>query len=492
MALVEGTRSLTHGELSALADATARGVLERCAAWDLAGDRVAVLSEPGIDWVVAVWGVWRAGGIAVPLCASHPVPELVHALGDCEPARLLVSAGLEERGREAAARCGVEVTPLRELVPGAPAPRSRLRLDASGRGALIVYTSGTTGGAKGALHTHGSLAAQVDALLAAWDWRADDRTANVLPLHHVHGIVNVVSCALAAGARCEMLPSFDPATIWSRFAERELSVFMAVPTVYARLIALWEGADDMARERWSRGARTLRLMVSGSAALPVSVLERWERATGHRLLERYGMTETGMILSNPLDGERVPGTVGQPLPGVEVRFAAGGEPCAESTDGEARRGEIEVRGPALFREYWRRPEATRDAFTADAWFRTGDVGVLEHGRYRLLGRASVDILKTGGYKVSALEIEEVLRTHPQVAEVAVVGVPDEEWGQRVAAAVVLRAGGAALGLEALREWSKQRLAPYKAPSLLRVVGELPRNALGKVTKPAVAELFAAE
>jgi malonyl-CoA/methylmalonyl-CoA synthetase len=363
---------------------------------------------------------------------------------------------------------------------------------------LLVYTSGTTGGPKGALHTHRSLAAQVDALLEAWGWTAGDRIANVLPLHHVHGIVNVVCCALAAGARCELLPSFEPAAVWERFAAGELTVFMAVPTVYSRLLSAWEAAGAERRARWSEGARSLRLMVSGSAALPVSMLERWEAATGHRLLERYGMTETGMILSNPLAGERVPGSVGTPLPGVDVRFAGGGEPCdegpdpeitdPESPDPDARRGEIEVRGPALFAGYWGREAATREAFTDDGWFRTGDVGLLEHGRYRLLGRSSDDILKTGGYKVSALEIEETLRAHPAIAEVAVVGVADQVWGQRVAAAVVL-ADGATLDLEELRGWGKERLAPYKVPTLLRVIDALPRNALGKVTKPAVSERF---
>ncbi|HVS64005.1 MAG TPA: acyl-CoA synthetase [Thermoanaerobaculia bacterium] len=493
LALTEGSRTLTHRELSEAADLLAAALLERGGVSDLAsgldGERIAILVEPGIDWVVALWGVWRAGGIAVPLCVSHPVPELLHALGDSEPSLLLASSALEERARTAARGGDVEVRLVGELAAGAASPTETSPLrDRAERGALIVYTSGTTGGPKGALHTHASLSAQVDALLEAWGWSRDDRTVNVLPLHHVHGIVNVVCCALASGARCEMMPGFDPGAIWERFAARELTVFMAVPTIYARLVAAWEAAGATERERWRSGARTLRLMVSGSAALPGSVLERWERATGHRLLERYGMTETGMILSNPLDGERVPGAVGRPLPGVEVRFAGGGEPFVESDDPKALRGEVEVRGPGLFRGYWGREEATREAFTADGWFRTGDVGVLEHDRYRLLGRSSVDILKTGGYKVSALEIEEVLRAHPRIAEVAVVGIPDEEWGQRIAAAVVLCDRGS-LELDELREWSKQRLAPYKAPSLLRIVDRLPRNALGKVTKNMVQELF---
>ena len=223
-------------------------------------------------------------------------------------------------------------------------------------------------------------------------------------------------------------------------------------------------------------------MMSGSAALPVQTLERWREITGHTLLERYGMTEIGMALSNPLDGERRPGFVGTPLPGVEVRLVDDdGRDVAEGTPGE-----LEVRGPDGVLEYWQRPEETRDAFR-DGWFRTGDMAVSRTASYRLLGRTSVDIIKTGGFKVSALEIEEVLRTHPAIAECAVVGVHDEEWGERVSAAVELRPG-ASLSLDELQQWAKARLAPYKVPRALQAVAALPRNAMGKVVKPEVAGL----
>ena len=224
-------------------------------------------------------------------------------------------------------------------------------------------------------------------------------------------------------------------------------------------------------------------MVSGSAALPVSTLERWKQISGHTLLERYGMTEIGMALSNPLRGERVPGSVGTPLPSVEVQLVGeNGEPVVRGTPGE-----IEVRGPSVFAEYWGKPDATRDAFR-DGWFRTGDTAVVENGVYRILGRTNIDILKTGGHKVSALEIEETLREHPAIAECAVVGVPDAEWGERVAAAVVLKAGDA-LDLPSLRAWAREFLAAYKIPSRILVLDALPRNAMGKVMKPAIAAMF---
>jgi malonyl-CoA/methylmalonyl-CoA synthetase len=258
---------------------------------------------------------------------------------------------------------------------------------------------------------------------------------------------------------------------------------MAVPTMYHRLIAAWDDASPVTRNVWSAGCRRVRLMVSGSAALPVTTLERWREITGHTLLERYGMTEIGMALSNPLHGERRPGTVGRALPGVDVRLVDdAGDPSAPGAVGE-----IEVRGPQVFLEYWRQPDATREAFR-DGWFRTGDLSRIEDGYYRILGRTSVDIIKTGGFKVSALEIEEELRQHPSVAECAVIGVNDPEWGERIAAAVEL-VPGTDLSLEQLQHWARDRLAPYKLPRALLQVTALPRNAMGKVMKPEISRLF---
>lgn len=226
-------------------------------------------------------------------------------------------------------------------------------------------------------------------------------------------------------------------------------------------------------------------MVSGSAALPVSTLERWREISGHVLLERYGMTEIGMALSNPLRGERMPGRVGTPLPGVEVRLIddSGGVVAGEGA------GEIIVRGKNVFLEYWNNPEATNEAFMEGGWFKTGDIAERDaQGSYRILGRKSVDIIKSGGYKISALEIEEVLREHPSIEECAVVGIEDEEWGERVCAALVLR-GEKNVSPESVREWCRERLAPYKIPSRIITVSELPRNQMGKVTKPEVIQLF---
>ncbi len=480
---------------------------------DLKEERVAFLLTPGFPWVAAQWGIWRAGGVAVPLPLNSTRPELEYFIDDTQASTLVFDASAapllspiaEARGIRALslshdqlrARPSAE---LPDITPNiAPNIAPNLINTNSHRRALILYTSGTTSRPKGVVTTHANITAQIMCLVEAWEWSADDRIVLCLPLHHVHGIVNVVSCALWSGATCQMLERFDPNAVWDHIASGSATLFMAVPTIYVKLIAAWDRASPERRADLSRACAGLRLMVSGSAALPVSTLQRWQEISGHTLLERYGMTEIGMALSNPFRGERVPGSVGRPLPSVEVQLVGeNGEPVAPGTPGE-----IEVRGPSVFAEYWGKPETTRAAFR-DGWFRTGDTAVVENGVYRILGRTNIDILKTGGHKVSALEIEEALRQHPAIAECAVVGVPDPEWGERVAAAIVLKDvlkevlrdvlndapnDGEALDLPSLRTWAKELLAAHKLPSRLLVLDALPRNAMGKVMKPAVAALF---
>ncbi len=450
---------------------------------DLQEARVAFMAPPGLEYVAVQWGVWRAGGIAVPLCLAHPLLEIEYVLDDTGASILVAHPDFEAMLRPAAEERGIRFVLTTEAMDAAA--RDLPEVDPARR-AMILYTSGTTSKPKGVVTTHRNVTAMITSLIEAWGWTEDDHILHVLPLHHAHGIVNVLLCALWAGAVCEMLPKFDAETVWQRFAERPLTLFMAVPTIYGRLIRAWDEASEGTQARWSEACAAMRLMVSGSAALPVSVLAKWQSISGHTLLERYGMTEIGMALSNPLHGERRPGFVGLPLPGMNVRLV---DETGRVIDEDGRQGEIEVRGPNIFLEYWNRPDATQQAFR-DGWFCTGDISVREDGYYRILGRSSVDIIKTGGYKVSALEIEEMLRTHPALRECAVVGVEDPEWGERVCAAVICRADET-LTLDALRAWAKERLAPYKVPSRLQVLDELPRNVMGKVTKPAVKALFIA-
>jgi malonyl-CoA/methylmalonyl-CoA synthetase len=447
---------------------------------DLGEERVVFMVDPSFDYVRTQWGIWRAGAVAVPLCLTHPPTELAYVLDDARPATVVAGPQYDDVLRPLATERGLHYLRTDEL----SVPIGQLPPIEPNRRAMMLYTSGTTGRPKGVVTTHATIAAQITSLIQAWEWEDADRILLTLPLHHIHGIVNVVSCALWAGAVCEMASRFDAEAVWHRLSSGDLSLYMAVPTIYHRLIGAWDEAEPDRQRRWSEGCQRLRLMVSGSAALPVQVLERWREISGQTLLERYGMTEIGMALSNPLRGERIPGHVGRPLPSVEARLVdETGQPVDDGVVGE-----IQIRGENVFLEYWDRPEATQKAFAAGGWFRTGDVAVSDDGVYRILGRASVDIIKTGGEKVSALEIEEVLLGHDQVEECAVVGLDDPEWGQRVVAAVVPVAGQVPTP-EALRSWCKERLAPYKVPKDWHLVPELPRNAMGKVTKPDVVKLL---
>lgn len=446
---------------------------------DLNGSRVAFLVEKP-SYTSVQWGIWRAGGIAVPLCDVHPMPELDYVIEDSD-ANVLIAEGIFiERLEPIARHRALPLMRLPDLLSSSIGPLPQVGPQ---RPAMILYTSGTTGKPKGAVTTHSQIEAQITTLIEAWEWTSDDHILHVLPLHHVHGIINILCCALWAGARCETLPRFDADQVWDLFIKRKFTLFMAVPTIYVRLITAWEKAPASRRKQMSEACKSFRLMVSGSAALPVSVLEKWREITGHTLLERYGMTEIGMALSNPLHGKRVPGAVGVPLPGVEVRVVdEAGVPVPEGEEGE-----LQVRGPGVFSGYWRRPQESKESFR-DGWFCTGDVAVVDGGVYRVLGRKSIDIIKTGGYKVSALEIEEVFRAHPDIADCAVVGVEDPQWGERVCIGIVPKPGKS-LTMDYLRDWGKQRLAPYKVPSRMLILEELPRNPLGKVTKREVKSLF---
>jgi malonyl-CoA/methylmalonyl-CoA synthetase len=406
--------------------------------------------------------------------------ESAYFCDDADVDLVLVTADQAERARAAAGS-----RPVVDIATIAHAAAREIEV-ADTSPALMLYTSGTTGKPKGAVLSHGNLSIQQELLAETWGLVASDVLLHALPLHHMHGLCIALLSCLGAGATVRMLPGFDAARIW-RDMERS-TVFMAVPTMYKKLVEALDTSPE--RERWMQNATKLRLATSGSAALPVTLAERWKTITGTIPLERFGMTEIGVGLSNPLHGERRAGTVGLPLRTVETKVD-------ETT------GELFVRGPSVFSQYFRREEATARAFVggsaeggtpprpSDGWFQTGDTVTRdERGYFRILGRTSVDILKSGGYKLSALEIEEALREHAAVSDVAVVGVPDETWGDRVVACVVVRTG-ASLEPEQLRAFAKEKLASYKCPKEVFVMGDLPRNAMGKVQKPALVEMIKA-
>jgi len=465
---------LVH-ESAALASALLRG------ASDLEQQPIVFLLPASFEYAVVQWGIWRAGGIAVPLTVGAALPELEHVLVSVGASRAVVQSPPNQEFVDLFASLGIELLLLDALTRQEPVPLPAITTD---RAAMILFTSGTTSKPKGVVITHSNIQAQVETLVQEWEWRKDDRIPLFLPLHHVHGIVNVLTCALWAGASIEPFPSFQIDRVLARVASGAYTVFMAVPTIYVKLIQRLERMEPAERDVCCDGFRNMRLMISGSAALPAEIHQTWKNLTGQELLERYGMTEIGMAISNPVHGERRPGSVGKALPGVEVRLVS---ESGEVIENENVPGEIWVRGASVFAEYWKNPKATGEAFS-DGWFVTGDMAVLERGYYRIMGRLSVDIIKSGGYKLSALEIEDVLLMHPDIVECAVVGVEDETWGEAVAAAVVLNEG-ASLGLEELRAWAGKQLSGYKLPKHLKVVATLPRNAMGKVTKPAVRDLF---
>ena len=440
---------VTAGEL----ETETRRVAGRFAGAGLApGDRVLFSTAPSIALVMAHVAAYRAGLVAVPANTACTEREVAHVVRDAGIRAAVVDD--VERGRwvrDAGEDDVVVVGPEVDL-PDAPAPV----LDAVGPDDLahLGYTSGTTGAPKGAALSHGNLLANSEALERAWRWTADDRLVLALPLFHAHGLCNGLHGTLLAGASAVLLPGFTVDGVLDAAAEHGATLFFGVPTMYHRL-AVAGRAAELGR---------LRLCVSGSAALPAELHRALQDAAGLRVLERYGMTETNMLVSNPYDGERRAGTVGFPLPGVEVRLAD------ES-------GGIDVRGPNVFAGYWQRPEATAETFTDDGWFHTGDLGSWDDDGYlTILGRAK-ELIITGGYNVYPREVEDVLADHPGVAEVAVVGEASDEWGETVVAHVVGDGDTAALLAHA-----ETQLSPYKRPRKVVWVDALPRNPLGKVQK----------
>lgn len=479
-AIVSNGQSYTYDNLLVSSQALAAELLDR--QYDLAEAKVAFMVSPGFDYVKTQWAIWQAGGVAVPLCITYPLPSLEYVLEDSGASIIVVT-----QEYESILSAWAKTRNIRFIVLDATTliskSEKKLHVVDVEREAMILYTSGTTNKPKGVVTTHKNIEAQVSTLVKAWHWTSADHTLCVLPLHHVHGIINVISSALWSGATVEFLHPFSAESVFETFKKSDVNVFMAVPTIYYKLISYWESLSKSEQETISARLAAFRLMVSGSAALPVSVMEKWKVISSHTLMERYGMTEIGMGISNPYEGERRAGYIGQPLPGVSVRLVDDHNNVVKPSEA----GEIQVKGENVFSKYWNKPEATRTAFTADGWFKTGDVAIVEDNYYRILGRDSIDIIKSGGYKISAIEIEEILRTHPDVADCSVIGIPNEEWGEVVVAVLIVH--DAAFDVGKLNGWIRDRMPAYKIPRHYKVVQELPRNAMGKVIKNELKKIF---
>ncbi|MFD8915639.1 acyl-CoA synthetase [Streptomyces sp. NPDC059575] len=465
-ALRFGPRALTYAGLAAASGALAARLR--------GAGRVAVWATPELETAVAVTGALLAGVAAVPLNPKSGERELAHILADSAPSLLLAAPGAELPP-------GVRDLPLLDVDAYATGTVPVDAYDAYDAyddedPALVVYTSGTTGPPKGAVLPRRALTTTLDALADAWQWTGDDVLTHALPLFHVHGLVLGVLGPLRRGGEVRHLGRFDPEGV-ARELRSGATMLFGVPTMYHRLAEALPGDPELAKAL--AGAR---LLVSGSAALPVHDHQRIAAATGRRVLERYGMTETLMNTSVRADGEARPGTVGVPLPGVELRLVEDDGTEVTALDGESV-GEIQVRGPNLFTGYLNRPDATAAAFTADGWFRTGDVAVREADGYvRIVGRKATDLVKSGGYKIGAGEIENALLELDSVREAAVTGEPDPDLGERVVAWVVPADPQSPPSLEELASHVARRLAPHKRPRVLRLLSALPRNDMGKVMK----------
>jgi malonyl-CoA/methylmalonyl-CoA synthetase len=428
------------------------------------GSRVAVWATPTPEACVAVVATLLAGAVSVPLNPKLGETELAHILTDSEPALLLCAPGAElPAGTKGLTRVEVGLAGAAAALPPEELP------DAP---ALILYTSGTTGPPKGVVLPRRAIASNLDALYGVWEWTAGDVLVHALPLFHVHGLVLGVLGPLRLGGRFRHVGHFSPEAIAAEL-ERGATMVFGVPTMYHRL------ADEAdAQPRMAEALRRARLLVSGSAPLRVRDHNRIELATGQRIVERYGLSETLMNCAARASGPRTPGYVGPPLPGVDVRLVGEDGSALEGEDDETI-GEIAVRGPNLFLEYLNRPDATAEAIR-DGWFYTGDLGVRGPAGIRIIGRKSTDLIKTGGYRVGAGEVEACLLEHPEVVEVAVTGEPDEDLGERIVAWVVPR--GAQRDADELAEHVARLLTPHKRPRAVRFVDELPRNEMGKVRK----------
>ncbi len=478
VALVEGDNSYSYGEVNERIDRFATGLLG--AKSDLEEERIAFFIPASLDYVTVMHGVWRAGGIAVPLNVASAVSELDHYLTCASVTRMIANGEYQESLKELCAELNIELMSVDDVL--AETAGDLPVLDENRR-AMMLFTSGTTNKPKGVVSTHKTIVAQITTLIDAWEWTSDDVIPLFLPLHHIHGIINILSCGLWAGATVHLFAKFDIPKITQEVTAGTYNVFMAVPTIYVKLIQYFDSIDNAEVAQICDGFKDMRLNISGSAACPVKLFKQWQELTGQVLLERYGMTEIGMGISNPYNGERRAGCVGHPLPGVECQlFDEYDQPITE----EASPGEIRIKGDNVFLEYWDNPAATTESFK-DGWFCTGDVAVVEDGYYRIMGRSSVDIIKSGGYKLSALEIEGVLLTHDAIAEVAVIGIEDDTWGEAVTAFIGLNPG-AELDYESLKNWCDGKMSSYKIPKAIKIVEALPRNAMGKVTKPALREM----
>ncbi len=469
--------------------------IRKCALWlhragIRKGDRIGFLLPKSTEFIFFHLAALSVGAISLPVNPAYSAEEIAYFLADSQSSLLITDArGSEKLKKLGGSGGGTKIALVDDSSPDGREPL-RKEMQKMGEGecrtypahdddvAMILYTSGTTGKSKGAMITHRNLVTNMRALQQIWGWTERDTLLHVLPLFHIHGLIVALHGALHAGSTVILHKKFDPQKTWETIQEEKCTLLTAVPTIYHRLLRDW---DTMKPD-----LRTMRLFISGAAPLSENLFCCFKEATGFRILDRYGMTETGVIASNPLDPcRRVPKSVGFPIPGVQVRIA---DERGKGTE-PGKVGEVWVRGHSIFKGYWRMPQKTEEVFAA-GWFRTGDLGYQDpqdFGRIYLVGRAK-ELIITGGYNVYPKEVESVLERHEAIQEAAVIGIPDEDFGEKVAAVIVWRKDKNPPPPQAIIAFCKEHLASYKCPQEVRVVEQLPRNAMGKVVRSSIQEI----
>ncbi|CAF1076237.1 unnamed protein product [Rotaria sordida] len=533
VALVDQSSSYTYEQLYSIARQFSHrlsSIIQQEKSTDNAIDtnsiQIGVLCPNDASFIIALWASWMIGATVIPLSLQHPPTLIDYFLNDAQCRAVIVgdnhSYDLIKTTLENNSQINIPIININknDLSSTITHDDNLLSPTINQKNALILYTSGTSGKPKGCVITYNAVQAHVDSMIKAWGWTTDDVILHILPLHHIHGLMNGLLTPHFIGAKVIMLPRFDASKVWEYLInsapEQQITVFTGVPTVYAKLIheydvkyASCSQTRDIIREQCSQ---KIRLMMCGSAALPESIYRRWYDITGYNLLERYGMTECGMALSNPLYGERISGTVGKPMPTVLIRIARensdspmGYETLVEAdsdytklevknTTDEPIEGELLIQSPTLFKEYWQKPNETRATFTIDGkFFKTGDICRYDPQKnvFSIRGRQSMDIIKRAGYKISALDIERVLLEHNDILECSVVGIDDLTLGQKIVAIILPKSPTniTNLTIDAIRPFCKQQLPKYSLPDSVTIIDHIPRNAMGKVNKKELVNLI---
>ena len=479
IAITDKERSYSYQELMEISDLLSSGLLLNTS--DLKEKRVGLFINPSFDYVATLWGIWKAGGVSVPLNLSATINELTHYIKETNINLIVVDSENKKKLAKFVVKKKIELKTPKELIQKTKQTLPKITLE---RRAMILFTSGTTNKPKGVVSTHLNIESQVNCLVKAWEWRRNDFIPVFLPLHHIHGIINSLLCPLWVGGKVDIIGAFQTEKVVKAIMKNDYSVFTAVPTIYFSLIEKLETMKGKDLIILKEKLRRMRLMMSGSSALASEIHKKWTKLTGQILLERYGMTEIGMAIANPLIGRRKSGFVGVPLPKVKIKLIDENQTLIKK---EKVPGEIICKGPQVFLEYWNKPQLTKDSFKG-GWFKTGDIAQLEEGYYKILGRKSIDVINSGGIKISALEIENLLLKHRYIKECSVIGIPNKKWGEMVVAILVTEKDKS-LTLKELKDWSKKRISSYKIPKKIKILKNLPKNSLGKVIKKDLTTNF---